>query len=408
MTAVPDKIVNKGYTAFKNIIFILLYPIIFFLNIFKIKFCEIDHKFGQTLRFTEGFMVARKYYDFKELKNCRIIFLLELNKCNSQMTTMIKRNLKIFNFNFLFKLIVRMLYYWDKKDLILEMNNYAIKILLLRSDKNPYDFHKENFLKLSNDEIKKGYKILEQFNIKPNDKWICIANRDENYKNIKFPNWNWKYHNYRNFSVESLKESAEYFASKGYYVFRMGYLMKEKLNTKNKKIIDYANSEIRNDFLDVFLLAKCAFYFGGDTGISDVAFHFRRPTYGINFSSTAIDNGRSHTPFLFTFKRIKSLTTGKLLSLSDILNSKFAFTARYEDFIKNNVAPIENSSDELRSFAIEAEKDNNGENYESSFDLKNQQKFWDIYFKKVPKERMGQIMPKVSPIFLRKNMDLLN
>ena len=145
MTAIIDKVVNAGYTVLKKTVFILLYPVVFFLYIFKIKFCEIDHKFGQTLRFTEGFMVARKYYDFKELKNCKIIFLLDSNKCNSQMTTIIKRNLKIFNFNFIFKLIIKMLYYWDKKDFILEMNNYAIKILLLRFDKNPYDFHTENF-----------------------------------------------------------------------------------------------------------------------------------------------------------------------------------------------------------------------------------------------------------------------
>ena len=73
----------------------------------------------------------------------------------------------------------------------------------------------------------------------------------------------WSYHSYRNFSVESLKLAAEFFADKGYFVLRMGKVVEEKLHSNNKKIIDYANTNLRSDFADMYLLANCEAYFGG-------------------------------------------------------------------------------------------------------------------------------------------------
>ena len=76
----------------------------------------------------------------------------------------------------------------------------------------------------------------------------------------------WSYHNHRDFSVETLKESAEFFASKGLYVLRIGTHVREKLQRKIK-VIDYANTKFRNDLMDVFLLSKCKFLLSGDASV---------------------------------------------------------------------------------------------------------------------------------------------
>ena len=67
-------------------------------------------------------------------------------------------------------------------------------------------------------------------------------------------------------------------------------------------------------------------------------------------------------------------------------------------------APIKEISD----FAEEVLKDLGNENYETNEDLSNQKKFWEIYYNYVPKSKMGQVQPKISPCFLRNNTDLLN
>ena len=125
--------------------------------------------------------------------------------------------------------------------------------------------------------------------------------------------------------------AAEYFANEGYYVFRMGSLTKTKLQTKNPKIIDYANSKFRNDFLDIYLLANCKFYFGGDSGPSDIAYTFFKPSYGVNFSASTIFESRSHLSHLFIFKRIKNIKTNKLLSIKDIFESDYSL------FLQDNI-----------------------------------------------------------------------
>ena len=42
-------------------------------------------------------------------------------------------------------------------------------------------------------------------------------------------------------------------AKKGLFVFRMGKSAQQKINTNNPMIIDYANSELKSDFMDIFL-----------------------------------------------------------------------------------------------------------------------------------------------------------
>ena len=188
----------------------------------------------------------------------------------------------------------------------------------------------------------------------------------------------------------------------------MGYLQEEEFISHNSKIIDYANSSFRNDFLDIYLLANCEFYFGGDSGPSDIAFNFMRPAYGINFSSTLICSGRSHLPWLFIFKRINNLENGKLFTFREILNSNFSSSYESNLFKKYNALPLENSSDEIKSLAVEIIKERKGERIEDKEDINIQKKFWKIFYEYVDRKNMGAIQPKVSPTFLRNNLDLLN
>ena len=68
--------------VFFNFLYVLLFTLVFFLKEFfrykKLKVSILDPKFGQTLRFIEGFLIAKEYYDFKELKENKILFLLTI------------------------------------------------------------------------------------------------------------------------------------------------------------------------------------------------------------------------------------------------------------------------------------------------------------------------------------------
>ena len=49
------------------------------------------------------------------------------------------------------------------------------------------------------------------------------------------------------------------FQKKDIMVFGMGAYAEKEFKTKNPKIIDYVNSNLKSDFMDVFLGAKCSF-----------------------------------------------------------------------------------------------------------------------------------------------------
>ena len=79
---------------------------------------------------------------------------------------------------------------------------------------------------------------------------------------------------------------------------------------------------------------------------------------------------------------------------------------------------IDNSEEDIRAFADEILRERMGEKIESDEDSINQKKFWEIYYnfnKGLFDNNLKQyvqldksIKPKVSPSFIRNNLDLLN
>ena len=187
----------------------------------------------------------------------------------------------------------------------------------------------------------------------------------------------------------------------------MGQDVETKFNNNNPKIIDYANTKFRSDFMDIYLLSKCEFLLGGDSGVHVVPFVFNRAVYGINYTFSLLWQVHKLYLKLFIFKRIKNLETGKLLSAKEILKSAFAHS--YSDLsVKYNVQTINNNEEDIKCLTSEIHKQIKGEEIFDKEDLKISDEFWKIYEKFSNKKITGPLKPKISPSFLRNNLDLLN
>ena len=79
------------------------------------------------------------------------------------------------------------------------------------------------------------------------------------------------YKNYRNSNINDFIPAIKALEKKGYFIIRMGNLVKNKLNYKSKNVIDYSNSKYVNDFLDIYLINKCEFVISTGFGIDTVA-----------------------------------------------------------------------------------------------------------------------------------------
>ena len=116
-------------------------------------------------------------------------------------------------------------------------------------------------LNFTNEEEIYGKEILNKFGLTEGDKFVCLAIRDSGYQKKKIsPQYrDWSYHDYRNQDVNNYLLAAEELAKRGYYIFRMGVSVEKPFTSNNPKIIDYANSSLRSDFMDVYIGAKCSF-----------------------------------------------------------------------------------------------------------------------------------------------------
>jgi len=120
-------------------------------------------------------------------------------------------------------------------------------------------------LQFLENEHEKGRKLLEALGI--NDKpFVCMHNRTSDYLATAFPSSNFRYHDYRDCSINNYMMAAEWLTTQGIYVIRIGQVASDPMITDNPMIIDCTNNR-RDDFGDIYLPAHCKFFLGNTSGV---------------------------------------------------------------------------------------------------------------------------------------------
>ena len=263
-----------------------------------------------------------------------------------------------------------------------------------------------------NEEIK-GKKTLEKFGLPKDAKFVCLIVRDRGYLSRNSESENsarWDYHDYRNGDIDKYVLASEELASRGYYVFRVGTHVEKPLKSKNIKIIDYANSELRSDFMDIYLGAKCSFCVSTATGFDGIPVMFRKPIASIvvPLGSILTDSKKNLS---LTKHHINKLTK-KELSISEIFSSNVVSSYRTDEFKNNNVVLQENTPEEIRDLVIEMDERINKHWKETDEDILLQDNFWSIFKKNMGvnlhQKENEKIKEKFSAKYLRDNKDWLN
>ena len=104
----------------------------------------------------------------------------------------------------------------------------------------------------------------------------------------------------------------------GYKIFRLGKKVKKSFTSKNSNIIDYANSEFRSDFLDLFIGKVCKFGVSTGTGIENVATVFRKPLCIVH---VPFELSYFHCGNLIMTRNHYSKLLGRNLTISEIFES---------------------------------------------------------------------------------------
>ena len=135
------------------------------------------------------------------------------------------------------------------------------------------------------EEEQRGRAALQELGIPESAPFVGFHSRDSAYLDAaapETPETDWRYHDYRDSSIQHYLPAAEELTRRGYFAIRMGAIVKEPLRSANPMIIDYAMKG-RTDFLDIYLGATCRFFLGNTAGIYAVPDAFRRPIAYANY-----------------------------------------------------------------------------------------------------------------------------
>jgi putative glycosyltransferase (TIGR04372 family) len=357
----------------------------------------ISQRIGHFAIETEAYLCARDR-DNPGSQNIDIMGCPE-PVCNRQLKAMWARTLRITPGARLWSILDRACRLWTRGDA------HHAKLDSWTTD-HRFFFTTEPHLSFTNEEHQRGRELLEQLAIPAGAPWICIHNRDSAYLE-KTLSGCWSYHDYRDFSVQSMVTAAEGLSNRGYYVVRMGAIVAERLISNDTKVIDYASSIQRSDFADIYLSAKCLAYIGSDAGIACVPLIFRKPVFYINFAPVMIYILTHFCPWPFIMKRPWHKKQERFLSFREMFEAGLAgaYTNQYEEA---GIELVCNTPEEILDLAVEVDERLQGKWQPQPEDEELQARFRGILRQYTPSDRRGEISVCLGSAFLRKHMYLLD
>lgn len=270
------------------------------------------------------------------------IFLSPGSPANRQLLKMIKRQLPVIESSHLFYLASEFL---DK--------SYQHPLIITGNEYFEYRYASSTFSFIEEEESL-GRKYLESKGLDTETQWfICIFARDPVYSSTLCEKQQADSLSFRNADIDSYHPAIRHILDKGGFVFRIGSHVEKPLGLRHPRVIDYA-LEDRTDFLDIYLIAKCRFIMGSNSGICDAARVFDTPYLGVN--TTPLDWKPYGRGDLFIPKKIRDTLTGQFLTLKEFFaRNGINGTALWSDAAlkANHLAYVPNTEEEILAITKE-------------------------------------------------------
>ena len=133
-------------------------------------------------------------------------------------------------------------------------------------------------LNLSEDHVRRGRARFKELGM-PDDAWfVSLHVRSEGFHDEEVP---WDHNRHRNSDIASYYPAIEEIIRRGGWVVRIGDASMPDLPAM-KNVIDYANSPVCCDWMDLFCCSQCRFLVGTASGPAGVANAFGVPTLLVN------------------------------------------------------------------------------------------------------------------------------
>jgi putative glycosyltransferase (TIGR04372 family) len=233
-------------------------------------------------------------------------------------------------------------------------------------------------LRFTAEETARGEAGLRAMGIPPGVSHVCLIARDGAYGESRMPLVDQRFHDYRNCDVQGFGLAALALAERGYFVVRMGAVVREPLRVTHPRVLDYATNGMRSDFMDIYLGATCAFCLSSPVGWDAVPAVFRRPLVRVHEVPLRTLWG-AWSGSLHIVKRHHSLREDRALSLREIFARGLADCWETDAYEAQGVRLIDNTPEEIRDLAIEMDDRLRGTWQPDADDDALQSRFWGIF-----------------------------
>lgn len=202
-------------------------------------------------------------------------------------------------------------------------------------------------LALTADDVARGRDELAKMGVPHDVRFVCFHNREGGYSPSDE-----QWHSYRNCNVLNYLEAARCLVERGIYCVRLGDPTTQPL-PRMPGVVDYAHSDSRSDWMDVFLCAQCEFFIGNSSGPLLLAGAFGRPMCLANLVplSTVLPFGPRDLgiPKLLWHEQERRYLTFREIFESQTAN--FRFSRLYRE---HGILPMENPAEDIRDLALES------------------------------------------------------
>lgn len=315
-------------------------------------------------------------------------------QCNRQLLTMYKRHLPILESDTLAK-ILRI---WAPR---LKRTPFFEPLPTTHNEYEEWGRGRAT-LAFTTAEEERGKAALARMGLRENDWFVCFHSRDAAFLANEKPGNDWSYHNYRDCDVGNFLKAARYVADQGGYALRMGAAVDKPLPAGlHPRIIDYATLH-RDEFLDIYLAAKCRFMIASDSGLFGVSNAFDVPVVNTNVPRIGWASFRPQD--IFIHKQLFDEARGRLFTFPEILSLGHDFLTQSSYLAKHRLRLIENTADDILDATREMKERLDGTFQESEEDREHQRRYKALF---PPTAVCHAHQSRIGRDFLRKHAEIV-
>lgn len=201
-------------------------------------------------------------------------------------------------------------------------------------------------LSLAHSDHERGWRCLQELGV-PKDTWfVCLHVREPGF----YGEGTTSHQAYRDADISTYLLAIQSIVERGGWVIRMGDPTMKPL-AHMAQVIDYAHSDIRSDWMDVFLCAQCHFFIGVTSGLHIVPSCFGVPCALTNYVPMAAPPWYSQD--IYIPKLYWSVADKCYLTFAKAMSPPLGYNHSSDPLTKSGVVVVDNTPEEINDLVIE-------------------------------------------------------